>query len=61
MAAAVPANANGVASGRLVREGIAIDFEARPVDGAKVLTEGGNAEVRFKVTDLTSGQPVPGT
>lgn len=48
------------ASGRLVRDGIAIDFEARPVGGAKNLVEGGNAEVRFKVTDLTSGQPVPG-
>lgn len=59
-ASAPVAGATSAASGRLVRDGIAIDFEARPLDGLKELTEGGNAEVRFKVTDLTSGQPVPG-
>ena len=56
----VGAGAPAAASGRLVRDGIAIDFEARPLDGRQSLVEGANAEVRFMVTDLTSGQPVPG-
>jgi len=50
----------GTAAGRLVRDGLAIDFTAKPLDGATQLMEGGDAEVRFKITDLTSGQPVSG-
>ncbi|MCY1408769.1 PQQ-dependent catabolism-associated beta-propeller protein [compost metagenome] len=44
---------------RLERDGVVIDFEARPVSG-ETLTEGSFADVRFKVTDSASGQPLSG-
>ncbi len=47
------------ASGRLVRDGIAIAFEAQPV-GADGLVEGALADIRFRLTDATSGQPFTG-
>lgn len=48
------------ASGRVVRDGVAIEFEATPLGGTKELVEGAVADVRFKVTDATSGQPLAG-
>lgn len=48
------------AQGSVSREGVTISFEARPLDGREALVEGGDADIRFSVTDATSGQPVPG-
>lgn len=53
-AVAQPDNPN-----RLVRNGVAIEFEARPVDTARLL-EGGFADIRFRLTDANSGQPLTG-
>lgn len=47
------------ASGRLVRDGIAIAFEAQPV-GVDGLVEGALADIRFRLTDATTGQPFTG-
>ncbi|WP_408733508.1 YncE family protein [Pseudomonas sp. LS1212] len=44
---------------RLERDGVAIEFEARPVNGT-ALTEGMFADMRFRVTDSASGQPMSG-
>lgn len=46
--------------GRLVRNGVAIDFEARPLGEGGVLREGALADIRFRVTDASSGQPLTG-
>lgn len=67
--AAAPAPASGTpkadaapvaASGRIVRDGVAIDFDARPADGAAGLVEGGLADIRFRITDAKSGKPIEG-
>jgi YVTN family beta-propeller protein len=47
------------ASGRLVRDGVAIDFEARPVAGSELL-EDGLADIRFRISDANSGEPISG-
>ncbi|UVJ46111.1 beta-propeller fold lactonase family protein [Pseudomonas sp. LS1212] len=44
---------------RLERDGVSIEFEARPVNGG-ALTEGMFADVRFRITDSASGQPLSG-
>lgn len=44
---------------RLVRDGVVIDFEARPIEGSE-LVEGALTELRFKLTDERSGQPLLG-
>jgi YVTN family beta-propeller protein len=41
------------------RDGVSIEFEAVPLTG-RVLTEGTFADVRFRVTDTASGQPLSG-
>jgi YVTN family beta-propeller protein len=42
------------------REGVVMEFSAAPVQGRKVLMEGELAELRFKLTDEASGQPITG-
>lgn len=54
------ADAKPAASGRLVRDGVAIDFEARPAGDATELVEGGLADIRFRITDANTGKGVPG-
>ncbi|MDF0731740.1 cytochrome D1 domain-containing protein [Pseudomonas entomophila] len=44
---------------RLSRDGVTVEFEARPLVGEQ-LREGGFANVRFKVSDQNSGQPLSG-
>lgn len=44
---------------RLVRDGMVIDFEAKPVEGTELM-EGMMSEVRFKFTDERTGKPVAG-
>ncbi len=47
------------ASGKMVRDGVSIEFEARPLAGAE-LVEGEPIDVRFTITDASSGQPITG-
>ncbi|MFJ4156751.1 cytochrome D1 domain-containing protein [Pseudomonas sp. NPDC089752] len=44
---------------RLSRDGVTVEFEARPLAGGE-LREGTFANIRFKVTDQSSGQPLSG-
>ncbi|NIE74675.1 cytochrome D1 [Pantoea sp. Ap-967] len=44
---------------RLSRDGVTVEFEARPLAGGE-LREGAFANIRFKVTDQASGQPLSG-
>lgn len=53
--------AEAPAAGRLVRDGVVVEFDARPADGAAALTEGGVAELRLRVSDQASGQPLKGS
>ena len=43
----------------LNRDGVTVEFEARPLSGGE-LREGDFANIRFKVSDQTSGQPLSG-
>jgi YVTN family beta-propeller protein len=52
---ASPARAAAVTD-RLVRNGVVVDFSVTPAGRAKSLTEGEFADVRFRLTDETSGQ-----
>lgn len=45
---------------RLVRDGVAIEFEALGLSPGGALLEGGQAELRFHLRDATSGQPLSG-
>ncbi|MEY2689792.1 MAG: hypothetical protein RL375_3991 [Pseudomonadota bacterium] len=45
---------------RLVRGGVAIDFSLVPARGVKSLMEGEFADVRFRLTDEATGQPIRG-
>ncbi len=56
--AAAPA---GAVTERLVRNGVAVDFSLTPAGRIKALTEGEFADVRFRITDEASGQPIRGT
>ena len=58
--AATPAPEDGAS--RVVRDGVVVDFTIQPSDGARkgALVEGEYADVRFRMTDATSGRPVPG-
>jgi YVTN family beta-propeller protein len=55
-----PAPAGGAS--RVVRDGVVVDFTIQPSEGARseTLVEGEYADVRFRMTDATSGRPVPG-
>ncbi len=44
----------------LERDGIVIDFEARPLGSSGVLTEGMFADIRLRITDAATGQPLAG-
>lgn len=44
---------------RLVRDGVVIDFDVKPVEGDAVM-EGKLAEVRFRFTDERTGKPLQG-
>ncbi|WP_176517620.1 cytochrome D1 domain-containing protein [Pseudomonas faucium] len=44
---------------RLSRDGVTVEFEARPLAGGE-LREGTFANIRFKLTDQSSGQPLSG-
>ncbi|PTV64124.1 cytochrome D1 domain-containing protein [Pseudomonas putida] len=44
---------------QLSRDGVNVEFEARPLAGGE-LKEGGFANIRFKLSDQTSGQPLSG-
>jgi YVTN family beta-propeller protein len=48
------------ASGRLQRDGMTIEFEARPVDGGTELVEAAMADIRFRITDSANGRPISG-
>ncbi|AOE87553.1 YncE family protein [Pseudomonas sp. TCU-HL1] len=54
------ADAPAGVSERLVRDGVAIEFEARPLGSDGVLTEGMFADIRLRITDATTGQPLAG-
>ncbi|WP_238996050.1 cytochrome D1 domain-containing protein [Azotobacter chroococcum] len=55
-----PAAAPGEKTGnRLVRDGIAVEFAVQPLDGAEP-TEGMFADLRFRLSDAASGQPLAG-
>lgn len=45
---------------RLEREGLVVEFEARPLPGNATLSEGSFADLRFRITDRASGQPLAG-
>jgi YVTN family beta-propeller protein len=44
----------------LMRDGVSVAFEVKPLAADGVLREGEFADVRFRVTDSTSGQPLSG-
>lgn len=46
---------------RLVRAGVAIDFSLVPAQGGRSLMEGEFADVRFRLSDESNGQPIRGT
>lgn len=48
------------AARRVVRDGVAIDFTIVGAGAPGAVREGEVAEVRFRMTDATSGRPVPG-
>ena len=54
--AALTAAAPGAVTERLVRNGAVIDFSITPAGRIKTLTEGEFADVRFRLTDESSGQ-----
>jgi len=45
---------------RLVREGMAVDFEIESFAGKERLEEGDNVALRFKITDIATGTPLSG-
>ena len=48
------------AAGRVEKEGVRIDFSARPREAEKGLAAGAEAVVTFSVTDARTGQPLAG-
>ncbi|WP_460423712.1 cytochrome D1 domain-containing protein [Pseudomonas sp. ZL2] len=44
----------------LSRDGVTVEFEARPLGSGGTLTEGSFANVRFTITEQNSGQPLSG-
>jgi YVTN family beta-propeller protein len=59
-AQAPSAKADPAGQRRVVRDGVAIDFSIDRVGEPGALLEGDLAEVRFRMTDIASGRPVPG-
>ena len=61
VAAEPPAPEKAGENQRLARHGVVVEFSARPVDSStRELMEGGFAEMRFKIADEASGQPLKG-
>ncbi|MBK5103261.1 MAG: cytochrome D1 [Burkholderiales bacterium] len=61
LAAGQGAPAKAGAEQRLAHHGVVVDFSAKPVDSAQhELMEGSFAELRFKIVDEASGQPLKG-
>ena len=60
MAGAAMAGAAAIDEQRIVKDGVAVRFSARPVAEGQPLQEGGVAEVRFEITDEATGRPVRG-
>lgn len=58
--AAVGATTDLDSAHRLSRDGVTVEFEARPLGSAGALSEGGFASIRFKVTEQNTGQPLSG-
>lgn len=52
--------APAAASGRVEKEGVRIDFSAKPREAGKGLAAGEEAVVTFSVTDARTGQPLAG-
>lgn len=50
--------APGAVSDRLVRNGLVVDFTMTPAGASKAITEGEFADLRLRIADETSGQPV---
>ncbi len=46
------------AGNRVVREGVAVEFSARPAGGEGDLREGDYADVEFRITDAITGRPI---
>ena len=60
-AKSAPSKAPASAAGRFEKEGVRIDFSAKPADpGGKGLAAGEDAVVTFSVTDSRTGQPLAG-
>ena len=59
-APAALAEAPADADRRVVRDGVAIDFSLQRAAGPGPVREGEIAEVRFRMTDASTGRPVPG-
>ena len=59
---ASPAEGGGGVAQRVVKEGIAVDFQIRPLDPSQAgaLVEGQDASVQFKITDTATGNAVAG-
>lgn len=60
MPAAYVAGAEPAATGRVVKHGIVVDFEALPTGTGQGLVEGQFAEMRFRLTEEATGAPVSG-
>ncbi|MDT7603015.1 MAG: hypothetical protein QOF61_1012 [Acidobacteriota bacterium] len=63
-AVVVPVKASADGTQKFVHEGIAVEFQIQPINPAArktgALVEGEDAEVRFKITDTTTGSAVSG-
>jgi DNA-binding beta-propeller fold protein YncE len=57
---AAPAAAQPAGASRLVRDGVAIEFTFTSTEGGGAPREGEQAELRFRITDPGSGEPVRG-
>ena len=55
-----PATAPSDGERRAVRDGVAIDFTLTRSGEPGPVREGDLAEVRFRMTDVSTGRPVPG-
>lgn len=61
LAAAEPAPGKAGAEQRLARNGVVVEFSAKPAESSqRELMEGGFADVRFRIVDEASGQPLKG-
>lgn len=59
--AAETASPAGTVSDRTVHNGVSVEFTATPAGRVKSLMDGEFADMRFRITDEASGQPIRGT